>query len=72
MGNTCGQMLRVTTWGESHGDAVRVGVDGCPRLLAIDAGESQGRLDGRSARQPGAAQRGTVGPGRPRSLLAQS
>ena len=50
MGNTFGQMFRVTTWGESHGDAVGVVVDGCPPLLEIDVGEIQRELD---RRRPG-------------------
>ena len=50
MGNTFGHMFRVTTWGESHGDAVGVVVDGCPPLLEIDVGEIQRELD---RRRPG-------------------
>ena len=33
--NTFGQMFRITTWGESHGRAVGVVIDGCPSGLEI-------------------------------------
>ena len=50
MGNTFGRAFRVTTWGESHGDAVGVVVDGCPPQLPIDLAEIQFELD---RRRPG-------------------
>ena len=50
MGNTFGRAFRVTTWGESHGDAVGVVIDGCPPRLAIDLDEIQKDLD---RRRPG-------------------
>ena len=50
MGNTFGHMFRVTTWGESHGDAVGVTVDGCPPLLELDLADIQRDLD---RRRPG-------------------
>jgi len=50
MGNTFGRAFRVTTWGESHGDAVGVVIDGCPPRLAIDLDEIQSDLD---RRRPG-------------------
>ena len=34
--NTFGHLLRVTTWGESHGPAIGVVVDGCPPGLTFD------------------------------------
>lgn len=37
MGNTFGERLRVTTFGESHGPAVGCVVDGCPAGLALTA-----------------------------------
>ncbi|MHC4817688.1 MAG: chorismate synthase [Planctomycetota bacterium] len=37
MGNTFGERLRVTTFGESHGPAVGCVVDGCPAGLALRA-----------------------------------
>ena len=33
--NTFGHVLRVTTWGESHGPAIGAVVDGCPPGLAL-------------------------------------
>ncbi|MCH8061737.1 MAG: chorismate synthase [Chloroflexi bacterium] len=50
MGNTMGQMFRITTWGESHGDAVGVVVDGCPPRLSLDVSDIQRELD---RRRPG-------------------
>ena len=50
MGNTFGHLFRVTTWGESHGDAVGVVVDGCPPRLSISEDEIQRELD---RRRPG-------------------
>jgi chorismate synthase len=50
MGNTFGRLFRVTTFGESHGPAVGVVVDGCPPRLALDAAEVQRDLD---RRRPG-------------------
>ena len=35
MGNSFGHIFRVTTWGESHGDAVGVVVDGCPPRVPL-------------------------------------
>ena len=42
--------FRVTTWGESHGDAVGVVVDGCPPRIALELGDIQRELD---RRRPG-------------------
>ena len=50
MGNTFGHMFRVTTWGESHCDAVGVVVDGCPPRLPLDVADIQPDLD---RRRPG-------------------
>jgi chorismate synthase len=36
--NTFGQLLRVTTFGESHGPAIGCVVDGCPPGIAIAPG----------------------------------
>ncbi len=33
--NTIGQLFRVTNWGESHGKAIGVVIDGCPPALAL-------------------------------------
>jgi chorismate synthase len=50
MANTFGQLFKVTTWGESHGGAVGVVVDGCPPRIDIDIHEIQKELD---RRRPG-------------------
>ena len=49
-GNTFGTIFRITTWGESHGSAVGVVVDGCPAGLALVAEDVQKELD---RRRPG-------------------
>jgi chorismate synthase len=45
-----GRLFRITTFGESHGPAVGVIVDGCPPRLAVAAAEIQVELD---RRRPG-------------------
>jgi chorismate synthase len=50
MGNTFGQLFRVTTWGESHGAAVGAVVDGCPPRLPLSEADIQPDLD---RRRPG-------------------
>jgi chorismate synthase len=49
-GNTFGTLFRISTWGESHGRAVGVVVDGCPAGLALVAEDVQKELD---RRRPG-------------------
>jgi chorismate synthase len=51
MGNTFGQLFRVTTWGESHGGAIGAVVDGCPPLLALSTADIQPELDRRAPGQ---------------------
>jgi chorismate synthase len=48
--NTFGHLFRITTFGESHGPAIGVVVDGCPPGLKLSAAEIQGYLD---KRRPG-------------------
>jgi len=48
--NTFGHLFRFTTWGESHGPALGVVVDGCPPMLDISAQVIQRELD---RRKPG-------------------
>jgi chorismate synthase len=48
--NQFGHMLRVTTWGESHGPAIGAVVDGCPPGIALAEGDIQPWLD---RRRPG-------------------
>ena len=50
MSSTFGKFFRITTFGESHGGAVGVVVDGCPPRLALDVAEIQADLD---RRRPG-------------------
>ncbi len=51
MGNTFGQLFRVTTWGESHGAAIGAVVDGCPPLLPLAETDIQPDLDRRAPGQ---------------------
>jgi len=48
--NSFGHLLRLTTWGESHGLAIGAVVDGCPPGLALDEAWVQRFLD---LRRPG-------------------
>lgn len=41
MGNHIGEILRVTTFGESHGPGIGAVVDGCPAGLEISMDEIQ-------------------------------
>jgi len=50
MGSTFGKLFRVSTFGESHGGAVGVILDGCPPRLEIDPQKIQADLD---RRKPG-------------------
>ena len=49
-GNSFGQLFRITTFGESHGEAIGVILDGCPSNLEIDLDFIQSELD---KRRPG-------------------
>lgn len=49
-GSTLGTILKVTTWGESHGKGIGVVVDGCPAGLALTEEDIQAYLD---RRKPG-------------------
>lgn len=48
--NTFGHLFRVTTWGESHGEALGCVVDGCPPGIRFTTAEIQHELD---RRRPG-------------------
>ncbi len=50
MGNTFGQLFRVTTFGESHGGGIGVVIDGCPPKIDISEADIQLELD---RRRPG-------------------
>lgn len=49
-GNTFGQLFRISTFGESHGKAIGVIIDGCPPNIDIDLEFIQSELD---KRRPG-------------------
>lgn len=49
-GNSFGQLFRITTFGESHGEAIGVIIDGCPSNIDIDIEFIQSELD---KRKPG-------------------
>lgn len=51
-GSTFGNIFKITTWGESHGAAIGVVVDGCPAGLELDEADIQAFLD---RRKPGAS-----------------
>jgi chorismate synthase len=50
MGNSFGQLFRITTWGESHGGGVGVVIDGCPPRIELGEADIQRELD---RRRPG-------------------
>jgi chorismate synthase len=50
VGSSFGEILRITTWGESHGKALGAVVDGCPAGLSLCEDDIQAYLD---RRKPG-------------------
>jgi chorismate synthase len=50
MGSSFGVLFRITTFGESHGPALGVVIDGCPPRLSLDLAQIQAELD---RRRPG-------------------
>ncbi len=50
MSSSCGTLFKVTTFGESHGQAVGAVVDGCPSRLPLSEADIQPQLD---RRRPG-------------------
>lgn len=55
--NSFGNLFRITTWGESHGPAIGVVIDGCPSLIPISEEEINREL---ARRAPGVS--GLVSP----------
>lgn len=51
-GSTFGTIFKITTWGESHGKALGVVIDGCPAGLALCEADIQQYLD---RRKPGSS-----------------
>jgi chorismate synthase len=49
-GNSFGTMFRITTWGESHGEALGVVIDGCPPTIDLSNEDIQKELN---QRRPG-------------------
>ncbi len=49
-GNTFGHLFRITTFGESHGPAIGVTIDGCPAGIELDISDIQVQLN---RRRPG-------------------
>ena len=49
-GSTFGTIFKITTWGESHGKAIGVVIDGCPAGLSLSESDIQVYLD---RRKPG-------------------
>lgn len=50
-GNSIGELFRVTTFGESHGEMIGVVIDGCPAGLKIDTQFIQAQMDHRKPGQ---------------------
>ncbi|MBI4127074.1 chorismate synthase [Candidatus Peregrinibacteria bacterium] len=55
--NTLGHLFRVTTWGESHGKALGLVVDGCPPNLPLSEEYVQKELDKRKPSAKGSTAR---------------
>lgn len=51
MASTFGKVFSITSWGESHGPAVGVVLDGCPAGLELSEADIQGDLDKRRVGQ---------------------
>ena len=51
-GSSFGNQFKITTWGESHGKAIGVVVDGCPAGLPLTEKDIQSFLD---RRKPGSS-----------------
>src|SRR5207237_308887 len=49
-GNSFGTLFRFTTWGESHGPAIGVVIDGCPSRIPLSEADIQPWMD---RRKPG-------------------
>lgn len=49
-GSSFGELFRITNWGESHGKAIGIVIDGCPPLLKLSEKDIQQELD---RRKPG-------------------
>ena len=50
-GNSFGTLFRITTWGESHGKAIGVVIDGCPPGIGLSEDEIQREMNRRRPAQ---------------------
>ncbi len=50
-GNSLGTTFKITTWGESHGPALGVVIDGCPAGISISEKEIQKEVDRRKPKR---------------------
>ena len=57
MSNTFGTLLKLTTYGESHGESIGGVLDGCPAGFYVDVSKIQEALN---KRKPGANSWGTI------------
>lgn len=55
-GSSIGNVFKVTTWGESHGEAIGAVIDGCPAGVYLNESDIQGDLD---KRKPGSSKYAT-------------
>lgn len=51
-GNSIGTVFKITTWGESHGPALGVVIDGCPSNIPLSVEDIQKELDRRKPVDP--------------------
>jgi len=51
MGSSFGRIFKLTTWGESHGPALGVVIEGCPAGLPLSVADVQAQLDRRRVGQ---------------------
>ncbi|MBU1992136.1 MAG: chorismate synthase [Patescibacteria group bacterium] len=49
-GNTFGHTFRITTWGESHGKALGVVIDGCPSKIKLSESDIQKEVNKRKSK----------------------
>ena len=56
-GSSFGTVFRITTWGESHGPAIGVTVDGCPAGLPLSSGDLSPMM---ARRRPGGGKMSTA------------
>ena len=56
--NTFGHLFRVSTWGESHGEAIGCVVDGCPPRIPLSETDIQPWLTGVAPASPASRRNG--------------